>query len=451
MEPARAFLASVQAGSLSIMSMRTYTVGMLLAGVIVPLSCAGDETDASSSSARSSAGGTAGAGPGGAGGGGGIPTSADCTAPSGQQGGLGLTAVISGLTEPLAMAVPWGDDERKFVIEKEGRVMLWQNGQLTTFLDITQRVSVSANERGLLGIAFHPAYGLNGRFFLHYSVEDGVTQGASDGDTVIAEYRRDPNDPNAADPMPVVEPVLWVSQPYPNHNGGSIEFSPVDGMLYVALGDGGSGGDPDGNGQQVAALLGKLLRIDVSDTGTSPAYAIPAGNLSVANAAPEIFDWGLRNPYRISFDPCTGDRYIGDVGQDEWEEVDIASAAQGPTNWGWNTMEGMHCFSPQSGCDMGGLELPVAEYQRQGGCASVTGGAVYRGSAIPWLRGAYLYADFCDGRTWMLRWEDGQLTEGPTALDIGLTGGGPTGFANDDEGELYAVHLSGFVYRLDPQ
>ena len=301
------------------------------------------------------------------------------------------------------------------------------------FLDIRARVGSSGSEQGLLGLAFHPDYTKNGYFFVNYTDRSG--------DTVIARYRVSA-DPSLADPSTEVR-LLEVQQPYGNHNGGDLAFGP-DGYLYISLGDGGSGGDPRNFGQSVDTLLGKLLRIDVSEVD---GYSIPAGNPFVnGGGRPEIWAYGLRNPWRISFDQLTGDLYIADVGQNSWEEVNFQPAGSpGGENYGWNTMEGFHCFQ-SSACDQSGLTLPVIEYALhvQGDCA-VTGGYVYRGHSLPAWQGIYVYGDYCSGRVWGLFqnptgvWENGLLFE---------TGARITSFGQDEDGEIYLVNHRGSVYQL---
>lgn len=366
-------------------------------------------------------------------------TSADCSASEGAPGPLKLTEYVTGLNQPLLGAVPWGDDERLFVIERAGRVQLIKGGVKTLFLDISAKV-VTNGEHGLLGIAFHPDYVKNGRFFLHYS---GAGQ-PNLGRTTIEEYRRDPGNLELADPSPVGMPYIVEPQPASNHNGGSIEFSPVDGLLYIGLGDGGGAGDTFMTGQNPNSLLAKLLRIDIS---TNP-HTIPPGNMP--GGRPEIFHTGLRNPFRFSFDACSGDAYIGDVGQGLREEIDIAAPGVGSINWGWSVMEGSLCYKPMN-CDMAGLTLPAHEYDHSGGKCSVTGGVVYRGASIPWLRGAYLYGEYCTGQIWMLRYSGGVVTdkqELTSGLGVKLTTG-LVGFFNDNKGNAYLVHAGGKIYRVD--
>jgi len=391
-------------------------------------------------SSSSGMGGTGGmsSGGGGTGGGGPMLSNVTCDAPSGMAGKLKATEIASGFNKPVQITSAWGDGSRLYVVEQNGRIQLLKNGQTTEFLDITNKV-VNGGERGLLGLAFHPDYVNNGRFFVHYS-----NQG--DGHTIIEEYNRDQSDPDKGNPTAIGLVMPKLMQPYSNHNGGSIEFNPKDGFLYIGMGDGGSGGDPRNSGQDSSTLLGALLRFDVSSLpGTAP-----SGNLTTGKK--EIYDYGLRNPYRFSFDPCTGDRYIGDVGQNAWEEIDIAAFNSGNKNWGWRVMEGTHCYNPKNNCDKSGKELPAIEYPHSQG-TSVTGGAVYRGKAIPWLRGAYLYADFVSAKVWMLRWANGQVTMQPQDISdqIDLPGYGISSFGYDNDGELYLSHYNGRIYRIDSE
>ncbi|HEU4724682.1 MAG TPA: PQQ-dependent sugar dehydrogenase, partial [Candidatus Eisenbacteria bacterium] len=292
--------------------------------------------------------------------------------------------VLVGLAAPVDLQAPPGDTSRVFIVEQPGRIRIAKNGALQTrpFLDVISLVS-TGGEQGLLGMAFHPQYATNGRFFIHYTDVAG--------DTRLAEYHVS-SDPDSA--VPTATPILSFEQPFENHNGGQIAFGP-DGYLYMALGDGGSGGDPQGNGQSLSTLLGKILRIDV-DHGAP--YTSPSTNpfASQAGARGEIWSYGLRNPWRFSFDSQTGAMWIGDVGQGEWEEIDYEPAATGGRNYGWKKMEGSHCYPPGSACDPTGLTRPVLEYPHGSEC-SVTGGYVYRGSAMPELAGTYFYGDFCSG------------------------------------------------------
>lgn len=332
--------------------------------------------------------------------------------------------IITGLRRPTDLR-PDGSG-RLFVVEKAGRIRIIQDGQLlqTPFLDITDRVGSSGNEQGLLGLVFHPQYVQNGRFFVNYTDKNG--------NTVIARFQVS-SDPNVADENSEVK-LLGVHQPYQNHNGGSLMFGP-DGYLYAGLGDGGSQGDPNGNGQNTNVLLGKILRLDV-DNGDP--YSIPAGN-PFGN---EIWDYGFRNPWRISFDRITNDLYIGDVGQNTWEEIDfIPAGTPGGLNFGWNKFEGNHPYSGNP--SQAGVTFPVAEYSHQEGGCSVTGGYVYRGSMPEW-NGIYLYADYCSGYIWgLLKADNVWQTQLLFDEDANITS-----FGQDDAGEIYFLSDSGEVYKL---
>lgn len=351
---------------------------------------------------------------------------------------LGLRTVALNLNFPLYLTAPAGDTARLFVVEKGGAIRIVKGGVLlaTPFLDLAGQV-VTGTEQGLLGLAFDPQYAANGRFYVHYT--------DTAGDTVIARYRASA-DPDRA--LPNADRVLLtVDQPFANHNGGQLAFGP-DGLLYIGLGDGGGGGDTQGNGQDRTDLLGSLLRIDVRPAG---AYAIPPDNPFVGQAPfrPELWDYGLRNPWRFSFDRASGDLYIADVGQNRREEVNVAPAASGGKglNYGWNIMEGLLCFKPASGCDPAGLTRPVLDYDHSGGACSVTGGYVYRGTAIPSWQGTYFFADYCAGWVRSFRYVDGQataVTDWPTLSP----GGNITSFGEDAQGELYILTAQGGVYRM---
>jgi glucose/arabinose dehydrogenase len=359
--------------------------------------------------------------------------------PPAPAGGYGLQTVATGLAFPLYLTAPPGDGARLFVVEKGGKIRAIKNGALLAapFLDLTGQVS-TGGEQGLLGLAFDPQYAANGRFYVNYT--------DSAGDTVVARYRVS-SDPDRADPS-VDRVLLTVDQPYANHNGGHLAFGP-DGMLYIGLGDGGSGGDPHGHGQSRADLLGSLLRIDVRPAG---AYAIPPDNPFVGQpgARPELWDYGLRNPWRFSHDRANGDLYIADVGQNRREEVNVAPAASGGgkgLNYGWNVMEGTQCFSPASGCHSAGLTPPALDYGHGGGACSVTGGYVYRGAALPALQGVYFYADYCAGWVKSFRYAAGQATELADWPQL-APGGNITSFGEDAAGELYVLTQQGGVYRV---
>jgi glucose/arabinose dehydrogenase len=356
----------------------------------------------------------------------------------GEAPSLRLTEVASGLDMPLFVAFAPGDTQHFYVLEQTGRVRVVDGGGAVgdvPFLDLSSLVSC-CGERGLLGLAFHPDYAQNGRLFVNYT--------ETNGDTVIAEYARSAEDPPRARPD-AVRVFFMVDQPFSNHNGGMLAFGP-DGFLYIGLGDGGSAGDPQGNGQSLSTKLGKILRIDVDRYPTPPPGNLPGGD-------PQIWDFGLRNPWRFSFDRATGDLYIGDVGQNRFEEINVEPAGEGGKNYGWRIMEGLHCFSPFTGCDQEGLTLPVLEYGRDDGC-SVTGGYVYRGSAIPGLNGRYLYGDYCSNRVWAFVWDGAQATshvELTAALDPEERIQGLTSFGEDAAGELYVVSRAGSVFRIDPE
>jgi glucose/arabinose dehydrogenase len=354
---------------------------------------------------------------------------------------VGLQDVASGLSVPLYLTAPAGDPTRLFIVEKGGAIRVVKDGALlpTPFLDLTGRVS-TGGEQGLFGLAFDPAYADNGRFVVHYTDVGG--------NTVVSLLRVSADDADRADPASETI-VLTAEQPFSNHNGGQILFGP-DGMLYIGLGDGGSSGDPGGRGQALTDLLGSILRVDVR-TGTG--YTIPPDNpfLGRADAKPEIWSFGLRNPWRFTFDPATGDLYIADVGQNAWEEVDVVPAAAGAgrgANFGWNVTEGRHCFA-QANCDLTQFTLPVLEYGHGEGC-SITGGYVYRGAAIPALQGHYFYADYCQGWVRSFRLQDGQAVE-PQQWPTLAPGGAITSFGQDAAGELYVLSAEGRVSRIVPQ
>ena len=360
-------------------------------------------------------------------------------APRANPGSVGLQQVASGLNFPLYLTALPGDD-RLFIVEKGGAVRIVQNGVPleSPFLDLTGRVSTGP-EQGLLGLAFPPDYATSGRFVVHYT---GV-----DWDTRVSTFRTSA-DPNRADPES--ESVLLTEdQPAAGHNGGQILFGP-DGLLYIGLGDGGSReGNDRGRAQGLGDLLGSILRIDLR---SAVPYSVPADNpfVGMAGARPEVWSYGLRNPWRFSVDRSTGDLYIADVGELRWEEINVSTAAEGAgrgVNYGWSTMEGTDCVNP-SGCDQTGLALPLVQYDHGDGC-SVTGGYVYRGNQIPSLQGHYLYADFCAGWVRSLRVEGGEAVdqrEWPTLSP----GRQITSFGEDAEGELYLMTGEGGVFKIVP-
>jgi glucose/arabinose dehydrogenase len=304
----------------------------------------------------------------------------------------------------------------------------------TAFLDIVDRVA-AGGERGLLGLAFHPAYESNGRLFVNYT--------NLGGDTVVSEFSRSSTDPLGADPESE-RVLLIIDQPFANHNGGMVAFG-TDGYLYTGMGDGGGGGDPLGTAQDMTTLLGKMLRIDV-DTGDP--YGIPADNPFVdGTALAEIWSNGWRNPWRFSFDRETGAMFVGDVGQHVREEIDAEAAGDGGRNYGWNVMEGEICYETDP-CETSGLTLPVAVNDRTNGECAITGGYVYRGANYPDLTGAYVFSDHCTGTLWALDAVAAISTGQAETLVLGDAGFGPSAFGEDEAGELYSVNLRGEIYRL---
>lgn len=348
---------------------------------------------------------------------------------------LVLAPLIGGLESPVHVTHAGDGSGRLFVVEQRGRILLFRAGALLErpFLDIADRVSC-CGERGLLSVAFPPDYSSKGHFYVDYTDKSGAT--------VVARYAV-ADDPDVAD-RDSEERLLTIPQPYANHNGGQLAFGPIDGYLYIGTGDGGSGGDPQNNAQNPASLLGKMLRIDV-ESGERP-YTIPGSNpyAQTPGYRPEIWALGLRNPWRFSFDRQTGDLYIGDVGQGQWEEVDSqAASSTGGENYGWRIMEGSHCYNPQN-CDPTDLVLPVAEYDHSRGWCSVTGGVTYRGQEYPRMEGVYFFADFCTGTIWGLR-HDGSAWRSAILAEAGFP---VSSFGLDEEGNVYVVHYHGQVYAL---
>ncbi|HEX6140523.1 MAG TPA: PQQ-dependent sugar dehydrogenase [Candidatus Limnocylindria bacterium] len=351
---------------------------------------------------------------------------------------LRAVLVADGLVAPVGIASAADGSGRLFVNEQAGVVRVIEaDGTLQDepFLDIAGRVE-AGGERGLLGLAFHPDFADNGRLFVHYSR-------AGDGATVVSEFSA-ASDHRTADPASE-RVILTLAQPFANHNGGQLAFGP-DGYLYIGLGDGGSGGDPFGNGQSTGVLLGKILRLDV-DAGSN-GYGVPSTNpfapdgVRPGEGRLEIWAFGLRNPWRFSFDPRGGDLYIADVGQGTWEEIDRQPAdSPGGENYGWNVMEGRHCFA--SGCDQAGYVKPIAEYSHEQGC-SVTGGYVYRGEAQPDLVGVYVFGDYCSGLVFTLQVDEGTVTP-KVVLESGMR---ISAFGTDESGEIYVADHGGAIYHL---
>lgn len=351
-----------------------------------------------------------------------------------------LTPVVDGLNRPLFVTHAGDDSGRLFLVQQSGEILIIEDGAVLEqpFLNVSQLISQSAlsasyTEQGLLGLAFHPDYETNGHFFINYTDTSGAT--------IVARYTVSLSNPNIAD-VTSAQTIFQISQPFANHNGGHMDFGP-DGYLYISLGDGGSANDPLGAGQNKALLLGSILRLDVN--GDLP-YAIPEDNPFVGDdtGADEVWSYGLRNVWRFSFDRATGDMYLGDVGQNEWEEINFQSAdSPGGENYGWNIWEATHPFA------RGTAEnhvLPFAEYNHGVGC-SVTGGYVYRGEAIPQLEVAYLFGDYCSGRVWVsyrdsnMQWNTNEFLQ--TGFQI-------SSFGEDEAGELYIIDYGGTLYRIDP-
>ena len=346
---------------------------------------------------------------------------------------IALQRVVSGLVAPIGIVS--AGDARLFIVQQHGTIVVWDGTRIlpTPFLDIHTLISC-CNERGLLGLAFHPQYAANGQFFIYYTA-------AGSGDVKIARYTVSPTDPNRADAGSGTL-LLTIAHPnFENHNGGQLQFGP-DGYLYAGIGDGGSGGNPTNSAQDLTQLLGKLLRIDVN----AATYTIPPTNPFVgrSSARNEIWAYGLRNPWRFSFDRDTGDLWIADVGQNLWEEIDIQPASSGGgENYGWRLMEGLHCFNPSTNCPTAGLTMPIAEYDHNDHRCSITGGYRYRGAAYPRLRGTYFYADYCAGTIWGLaRAGDAWVTR--TLLSTSLL---IPSFGEDNHGELYLV-ANGSLYQI---
>ncbi|MBK9261125.1 MAG: PQQ-dependent sugar dehydrogenase [Polyangiaceae bacterium] len=381
------------------------------------------------------------------GGSGGAPP--QCTAgTTGELPNLKLTEVVADVDRPVYVTGAPGDTSRLFVVLKTGRIMIVKDGAMLgePFLDLSAIIESGANERGLLGLAFHPDYDKNGRFFIYFTRKP-------DGALVVSECARDMASPDKALGA-CLKDFLTIPHMRTNHNGGMLAFGP-DGYLYAGTGDGGGAGDPDENGQNTDSKLGKILRIDVDKYPTPP-----AGNLTAGD--PDIWDWGLRNPWRFSFDRCTGELYIADVGQYLWEEINVEPKGKGLVNYGWNTMEGKHCFDPDTNCDQTGLTLPVTEYAHDDVVmdCSVTGGYVYRGTKIAGLVGTYIYADYCSRRVRTLAFTNGAITkeaEVTQDLDALTLSGGITSFGEDTSGELYLVIDNnqggglGKIYRIDAE
>jgi glucose/arabinose dehydrogenase len=372
---------------------------------------------------------------------------------------IDLEQTARGFTSPVGLSNAGDGSHRLFIYEQPGKIKIVKNGTVMSkpFLDVSRKIgalNIGYSEKGLLGLAFHPGYESNGRFFIYYSAP--YAQGNNDHTSILAEYKVSKTNADSADPSSE-RIILAVAQPESNHNGGCIEFGP-DGYLYIGLGDGGGAGDRHGsigNGQDLNTLLGKILRIDVN--GKHP-YEIPSDNPFISKGGkPEIWAFGLRNPWKFSFDRVTGKLFCADVGQNMYEEVNIIEKGK---NYGWRIMEGFHCFDPPEGCDKIGLELPVDEYDHSTGI-SVIGGYMYRGMSFPSWHGYYFFGDW-NGPLFALKQKDKSewhrynvLLRGNTKNDIGRK---INGFGMDERGDIYVVTQTlfgpksptGIVYRLVP-
>lgn len=401
---------------------------------------------ATSGTEGSGAGPTTGTGAGGHG-------TIECDEPGGTVPPLKLTEVVSGLSHPVFVTSEPEDPSRLYVVEQGGRIRLISGGVLQSapFLDITadvQQIQYDQDERGLLGLAFHPQYATNGRFFVYHNTRSRTL--------ALREFKRSASNPNQADPAQTSE-LFSFPMLEGNHNGGMLAFGP-DGMLFVGVGDGGGSTDnPDrnNNGQNIEVKYAKILRVDVDNHPTAPAGNVPGGD-------PYVWDYGLRNPWRFSFDRCRGDLYIGDVGGRLFEEINIERRGDGNKNYGWSVTEGDVCLKAGQapGCDSPTIIPPVKRYDHDNSDGSVTGGYVYRGSKIPALRGKYLYGDFASDRVWMFTWKDGVATPAmPNELGTSLsqdldsvsTIQGLASFGEDAAGELYIVSYGGTIFRIDPE
>jgi glucose/arabinose dehydrogenase len=353
---------------------------------------------------------------------------------------LSLVRVASGLSQPLYVTHAGDGTNRLFIVEKTGRIKVLKNGQVlsTPFLNLSASVS-QGGEQGVLGLAFHPNYETNRLFYVNFT--------NLNGDTVINEYHANATNPDRADGRP--RQILFLDQPYSNHNGGALNFG-KDGYLYIATGDGGGAGDPGNRAQSLGSLFGKMLRIDVNGVSATKPYRIPSSNPYVGKSGlDEIFARGLRNPWRFSFDKVTGDMWTADVGQNSWEEVNRTIYAQGNgngINYGWRVMEGRHCYSPPTGCNTSGKFLPLVEYGQTSTRCSVTGGYVYRGYQYTVMRGGYFFGDYCSGEIWTINsgatFPASPVRKLDTKYNI-------SSFGQGEYGQVYITALNtGEVFRL---
>jgi glucose/arabinose dehydrogenase len=352
-----------------------------------------------------------------------------------------LSLRAGGLSQPVFVTYPRDGSGRLFIVEQGGRIKIYQGGAVlgTPFLSLTTAVS-RGSEQGLLGLAFHPNYVTNRKLYVNYT--------DTNGDTVVREYRASSTNPNAV-AAGSGRTIIKIGQPYDNHNGGMVVFGP-DGYLYIGMGDGGSGGDPGNRAQNVDQLLGKMLRINVNGSTATRNYTNPSTNPYVGiRGRDEIWQIGLRNPWRFSFDRSNGNLWIADVGQGDWEEIDRAtktSAGAGrKANWGWRVMEGRHCYNPPTGCNTSGKSLPIVEYGHANGRCAVTGGYVYRGRAVPALVGGYVFADYCTGEIWVITASASSPATKTLLLDSPYQ---ISGFGEGGNGELYVLDHGGAMYAI---
>ncbi len=332
---------------------------------------------------------------------------------------------------------------RVYVVQQTGKIIVFQRDSTVStssvFLDVTSKI-VSGGEQGLLGLAFNPNYSSNRYFYIYYTK-------TGSGDIVVARYTRNAANPLIADTSSQQIVLTFPHPTYTNHNGGCLMFG-QDGYLYIGVGDGGSGGDPNNNAQNTNILLGKILRIDVNNPSGGNNYGIPPNNpFAGGGGRPEIYTYGMRNPWRFSQDPVTGIFYIGDVGQDIWEEVDIM---QNGGNYGWRIMEGYSCYNPPSNCDSTGLIPPIKVYNHAGNGCSITGGYVYHGTRVPSLVGSYIYGDYCSANIWRLKYENGVVTQDELVIAAALPYISLSSFGVDQDNELYVCKISspGAIYRF---
>ncbi len=339
---------------------------------------------------------------------------------------------------PVDIQTPPDGSKRMFVVEQAGTIRVFQNSKditsAYTFLDIKNKVT-SGGERGLLGMAFHPDYKTNGYFYVNYTAGNPLM-------SVIARYQAETPSGNTASVNETV--LLTFAQPFDNHNGGSLQFG-MDGFLYIAVGDGGSGGDPNNYAQNKKSLLGKILRIDVNSSGKGN-YGIPVDNPFARNnkgSLEEIFAYGLRNPWKMSFDDKNNQLFVADVGQNKREEINLITKGG---NYGWRIKEGIDCYNPTTNCDATGLTEPIHDYDQNQGDRSITGGYVYRGEAVKELLGKYIYGDFASGRIWALEIENNRKKNNTLLLE---DQGAISTFGRDENGEVYFANLrSGKIYKF---